>query len=253
MATLRQIITDAYRESGITQIGEAPDANQLDEGFRKLITFIESLYGFEMGAPFVPISYGKNGLTNSFALEADRKPFLDSYYVHANYRLMANLESPTTVFLAPNPVDGTRFAVVDISKNFDTTNLVINGNGRLIEDSSSVTLNTAGTNEQWFYRADLGNWVKVTSLTVNSQNPFPAEFDDLLITKLAMRLNPRYLQQTASETVLQIRELEKKFRAKYKQIEEVFSEVALYRINQGRYMEYHDNVDSIKFSQGLIY
>lgn len=250
MTTLRQIVIDAYRESGISQIGEVPDADQLDEGFRKLKTLIDSLYGFEMGSPFIPITYGKNGLTNSFAKELDQKPFLDSYYIKPNYRLMCNLEEATTVFLQPNPVDGTRFSVVDIGKSFSSTNLIVNANGRLIQDSGSITLSTNGTNEQWFYRADLGNWVKVTTLGLDDEQPFPSEFDDYLITKLATRLNPRYLKTTDPETVMQMRELQSKFRAKYKQVEEVFSELALYRVHPYHSFSYDD---TIQFSKGLIY
>lgn len=254
MTTLRQIIYDAYREGGITQIGSVPDADQLDEGFRKLNTIIQGLYGFEVGSPFQTISYGKNNINNSYALEENQKPYIDNYYVKPNYRLMCNLNEASTVFLQPNPVDGTRFAVIDISKNFSTNNFAINGNGRNVENTSTVILNTDGENSQWFYRADKGNWEKVSGLTVSSDNPFPEEYDDLLITKLAMRLNPRYLKQTDPETQLQYKENLSKFRAKYKQIEQVSPELAIVYVGQSATNHYSNGYESsLRFSEGLIY
>lgn len=254
MATLRKIVKNAYRESGIIQIGSSPSAEQESEGFDLLKNLIEALYGFELGSPFIPVSFGKEGLTNSFAKEKDKSPFIVNSYVSPNYRLMCNIGEAKTVFLNPSPVDGERFAVVDIAGNFSTNNVTINGNGRLIESSSSVVLNTDSANDQWFYRADLGDWKKVSSLSLDDDSPFPFEFDDFLSIKLAMRLNPRYLSETSPETAIYYKELENKFTAKYRQIQETMPEFSLQTMHP-RYGQnfYYTDADTIKFDQGLFY
>jgi hypothetical protein len=61
-------------------------------------------------------------------------------------------------------------------------------------------LNTNSDNRQWMYRADIGQWVKITTLLYTDAIPFPQEFDDYFITMLAMRLNPRYGQTLADES-----------------------------------------------------
>ncbi len=253
MTTIRQLVTDAYRESGIIQSGTVADTEQLDEGFRKLQSLISNLYGNEMGSPFEPVSYGKNGLTNAYALEEDRKPFLQDTYVHPNFRLYCNLTEDTTVFLAPNPVDGTRFAVADMSKNFATNNLVVNANGRLIDGEPSITLDTDGLSVQWFFRADIGTWQKVSPLTLDDQSPFPAEFDDMLTTKLAMRLNPRFLVQTAPEIAMEFKEANNKFKARYRAVQEVTSELSLRRLSQNNYFDDYTDFNGVRFNKGLVY
>lgn len=254
MTTIRQIIIDAYREGGLVQIGLTPESEELDEGLRKLQAIVKSMFGNEMGAPLAPVSYGSSGVTNAYAKEQDVAPEIDSYYVPSNIRLMANLESAKTVYLPPNPKDGARVAVVDVAENFGTYNLTINGNGRRIQDATSVTLSTNGDNKEWFYRSDLGDWRLIADLTVSSENPFPAQFDDLLITMLAMRLNPRYQAQTAPETVETLTRLRRQFRARYKQTTEESSEAGIVRTNsqKDRLFEGID-LSLNQFNRGLWY
>jgi hypothetical protein len=83
-------------------------------------------------------------------------------------------------------------AAVDALGNFASSNLTINGNGRLIEGATSVTLNVNGTARQWMYRADTGNWVRISSLAAGDEMPFPQEFDDYFQVRLALRLVSRH-------------------------------------------------------------
>lgn len=225
MTTIRQIITDSYREGGLIQIGTSPSAEQLDEGLRKLQSIVSELLGHEAGEGFQTVAYGTGVDTNNYARDIDRKDYLDSYYIPSNVRLLVSGSSAQTVYLNPNPQPGARFTVVDVSGSFATGNFTIKGNGRKIDGGTEVVLSVDGTNDQWFYREDLAEWVKVTNIDVDDESPFPFEFDEFLIISLVMRLNPRYGEQTAPETLQTWRRVKSQFRARYKQTELVPSDV----------------------------
>lgn len=227
MTTIRQIITDAYREGGLIQIGTTPEAEQLDEGVRKLQSIVTQLLGNEMGEGFETVAYGTDAASNSFAKDYDKKVYLDSYYVPSNVRLLVNTNSSQTIYLDPNPSAGARVAVVDVAGTFGTSNFTINANGRKIDGSTSLVLNTNGDNGQWFYRDDLAQWVKVTNIGPDSQSPYPPEFDELLSTTLAIRLNPRYQQQTSPETIQAMRQAKSQFRSRYRQAKFTPSDISL--------------------------
>lgn len=247
MTTLRQIITDAFRESGIIQIGTTPEAEQLDEGLRKLQSIISELFGHEAGEGFQTVAYGTGTGVNSYAQDHDRKDYLDSYYVPSNVRLLVNSSSAQTIYLDPNPQPGARLAVVDVNGSFATNNFTIKANGRKIDGSTQAVLSTNNTNSQWFYREDLAEWVKVATLTADSQSPFPSEFDEFLIISLAMRLNPRYQQQTAPETVQTWRRVKSQFRSRYRQTEFVPSDVT--RLYWNGFQMVNSNT---AFNRGLV-
>lgn len=253
MATLRSIVHDALRENGLVQVGTVADSAEYQEALRKLKTIINGFYGSKAGIDLVPISYGTNGVTNSYGKTIDKKPYVDSVFIPLNVKVMSNLSASQTLYLHPNPRDGARFSVKDLSGNFSTNTMTVNGNGRLIENGSSVTLNEDGTNKYWFYRADLGDWVLVNELTENDESPFPAEFDELLITSLSMRLNPRYLSQTAAETAKAYRDDLKRFTARYRQPTEQGSELALRRLGHDQgwgnvESEYEFNYGNLSFN-----
>lgn len=253
MASLQNIVKDAYRESGIIQKGELPDADQMEEGLAKLISLIENVMGEEVGAPFQDLNYGDDGVTNHYSIYSNQEVFVDNTYVKPSYRLLVNSTTPKTVYLDPSPYDGARFSVIDVAGTFDTAPLTVSAETRKIEGSNSVELNTAGTNVSWFYRADLAEWVKVSPLDSDSDSPFPEQFDDYFVIKLATRLHPRYLVKTAQETVMHYRELERKFRSRYSTTEEVNSEPALYRLNRYRYWGYVTDASSLRFNKGIVY
>ena len=240
MTTIRQIITDAFREGGLVQVGLTPDADEFDEGLRKLQNFITSVFGAELGENLASVTYGINGVSNRYGKYVDATSVIDGHYVPANTRLVSNLSQTKTVYLAPDPQDGARFAVVDNAGNFATYNMIVNGNGRKIESATTVTLNTNSVSKQWFYRADLGEWVLIDTLTANSQSPFPTEFDEFLVLTLAMRLNPRFQSQTAPETIEAYRRIKKLFRARYSQSKEMRSEEGLLRVGATNYATTED-------------
>ena len=164
MTSIRQLITDGYRESGIIAVGVSPDAEEHEEGLRQIRRLLRSLFGNELGEPLRSINFGSSGLTNPYSTGEDMSGAIESRYVPENYRLLFNNDSVTTLYLHPNPVDGARLGVIDRLGNFATINVTLNGNGRDIEGSSSLVLATNSLNRDWFFRADLGDWVRVTTL-----------------------------------------------------------------------------------------
>lgn len=251
--TLRTLVKDAYRESGIIQIGSQPSADQLNEGIDKLKKIIDSLYGNETGSPFLEVNYGTASTANVYSREQDFAPYLRSAYVQNDFRLLMNIDTPQTVFLDPQPYDGARVNVIDVAGVFGTHNVVVNANGRKIEGGTSVTLSDDNTNKTWFYRSDLAEWVLIDDLTEDSNSPFPDEFDDYLIIKLAMRLNPRYLVQAAPETMKFYRELRRRFNARYQTDTEMPSELALQRLTNRNMDYYRLGESSVRFTSGLVY
>ncbi len=230
MTTVRQLITDALRESGILAKGESPDADSFDEGLRKLNTLYSSFFGSEMGEHLTTVNYGKSGLSNSYAKDEDISSDIDSAYIPSNYRVVLNIDSPKTLYLNPNPLDGARVAIVDNGGNVATNVVTVDGNGRQIELADTKVLNTDSIKREWFYRADLGNWALVTTLVADDENPFPAEFDDLFTTMLAFRLNPRYGATTAPETTEVLKRSVRHFKARYSQKTEQDSERGFYAL-----------------------
>lgn len=227
MTLVRTIISDGLREGGILPLGGTPDAASEAEGLRKISSIVSSLIGAELGENLTSISYGKNGVTTQEGLKADEKTSLDSSYVPSNSRIIANLEGASTLFLNPAPRPGARFAVIDASGNFSSRALTVNANGRKIENAASLSLATDSLVREWFYRDDLADWVRVTDLTLDTAVPFPAEFDELLVTMLAIRLNPRYGQAIAPETKEVLSRWRTLFRARYRQTVEVLSDTGM--------------------------
>jgi hypothetical protein len=230
MTTLRTLVSDALRESGLIQLGTDPEAAEHEEGLRRLQVIIRSLIGHELGENLEDVTFGRNGLTSSHTYE-DWTDILKTNYVPANVRLILNLEEAETIYLHPSPRDGARLGVVDNLGNLATYNLTVNANGRQIEDAGTATLATDSLIREWFYRADLGDWTRITDLTADDESPFPFEFDDLLITMLAMRLNPRYGEAITQETVAAMNRSKSQFRSRYRQNMEMNSELALTRIH----------------------
>lgn len=250
MTLIRTLISDALRESGILALGDTPEAASEDEGLRRLNTLIRSLLGNELGEKFVSYSYGTGSLGNTYSLLSDQQDDINLTYVPRNSRMLVNLTSASTIFLDPNPQDGSRISIVDVGQNFSTFNLTLDGNGRRIDNSLTLVLNTDGSASEWFYRADLGSWTKVTDLSLNDQSPFPSEFDDMLVVMLALRLNPRYGQQTSGESQAMLSRVRTQFKARYSQVTEVRSEEGLIRQASPRSESLGSSL--VRFNKGLL-
>lgn len=253
MTTVAQIITDAYRESNLIAIGTSATANEEAEALRLLDRAVKSVFGYEAGENLVPFPLGRNNVTEPSGFPAyDNVPGGD-WYAPTNARFILNVTQAISIPLNIQPDDGSRVGVIDASDNLDTYNVTLQGNGRTIEGVSSLVLDTAGLNREWFYRADLGEWKQLTDLTLASEFPFPEEFDDMFVIMLAMRLNPRNDMKADPQSFNAYRRVRQIFRARYKQITEVASEEALLRMSEQVYTEtsYDNRFDNTnKFKRG---
>lgn len=240
MATsIRDLVTRGMREAGILEVGGIPEAAELEECVDLLQSLYLSFFGNELGEQLTTVNYGKNGLVNQYAVDSDQSSLVDEIYVPLNTRLVLNIDSAKTLYFCPTPMDGARQAVVDNRDNVATYNVTISGNGRQVEGADSIVLNTNGVNREWFYRADLADWTKLTDLDPNDVSPLPREFDDFLSTALAFRINPRYGAQTGQELSTILERGRRQFRARYRQTVEVPSENALLYIPSNRWYWYN--------------
>jgi len=232
MTTVYQIIVDAYRQSNLIAIGVEPTQIQESEALRYLNRLVKSVFGNEAGENLEALPLGRNEIDkpSGFPWYGDTPG--GNFFIPLNKRLNLNLSAPTTVYLHPMPEDGARVAIVDVSKNLATNPLTISGNGRLIEGNFNLTVNTNSANIEWFYRADLGDWQKISPLGILDTFPFPEEFDDLFILMLAFRLNPSYERQLDPQSGEILRRSKTQFRARYHNIIQARSELGLLRTSR---------------------
>lgn len=206
MALASEIIRAAYRESQIIAISASPTASEAAEALDRLNAILASVMGSEVGRSLRDLTIGG---------EYDQSVIVGDY-VPEDTRLVIN-GGGTTYRLHPRPYDGQRVAVADAGYTFDTANVTLDGNGRRIETTATVTLATEGMARQWMYRADTGNWVRLTDLAAGDTMPFPTEFNDYFITMLAMRLNPRHRSENMSaESVAAFQRQEGQLMARYR-------------------------------------
>jgi hypothetical protein len=231
MTTAREIVTQALREGGILALGETLDAASLEEGLQRLNVLVRGTFGSDLGETLTVYNLGLDGLDTSEAIEAAVGEVSGTSFVPLNTLLHLNLEEPTKIWFDPNPVDGARMGIVDLAGNLNTNPLEIDANGKKIEGYSSIVLSTNSLSREWFYRADLGEWVKSSTLLASDNLPFPIEFDDYFITNLALRLNPRYGQAISGELLEVLRRGKSMFRARYSQAKEMASELALQQMS----------------------
>jgi len=212
---ISSIITDAFREGNILPLTTAPNAAQSTEALRLFNAVISSVYGDEAGEALQDWPLGNYGREST----ADDIPTTD-YRIDRptiNRRLIAVNEEARTVYLTVRPQDGARMGIADPFGRLATYPVTLDANGRTIEGTPTITLNTDGTFTEWFYRADLAGWVKLTSLLDTDQLPFPADFDNFFITLLALRLNPRYGRTMDEQSALIFKSEKRKFVNRYLQ------------------------------------
>jgi hypothetical protein len=95
--------------------------------------------------------------------------------------------------------------------------VTLDANGRTIAGNATLVLNTNGLFREWFYRADIGQWVQLTQKLETDENPFPVDFDNFFITLLSLRLNPRYGRSMDDQSAAIFKSDRKKFVARYLQ------------------------------------
>lgn len=220
------IITQGLRESNLIAISAEPTEAQQTEGLSKLQSLVASVFGYEVGEGLIdwPIGSVPAEIAGSWTAADWSEPA-------QNVRLLYSATSAQTITLPPTPDNGARIQLVDLSGALSANPLTIQGNGRRIENQNSVTLDTDNLSRTWFYRADLGNWMRLDELTLESEMPFPVQYDPYFETMLAMRLNPRYGRSADEQTVATLRRALGQLQADYRQRRNVRVDPALTRMS----------------------
>jgi hypothetical protein len=212
---ISSIISDAYRETNILPLGRVPNANQTAEALRLYNGNVRSIYGGDAGEsltdwPLGTFDVDEPGIVDPRTLDTIQRPTI-------NRRLIATNTAPITVYLTPYPQDGARMGIADPFGRLAAFPVTLDANGRTIEGASTLVLNTNGMFQEWFYRADLGQWVKLSALLSTDQNPFPEEFDTFFIIGLALRVNPRYGREIDEQSAAVFKVERRQFIARYLQ------------------------------------
>ena len=246
MTLVSSILLDAYRESNLVSAATAVlDSTRQAEALRRFTSIMAATIGWDAGENLKQWPVGTTGYTDPpDCLRADiwRYPPINS-------RMVLNLSVADTIYLPENPSDGARVAVQDLGGNLATYNLTLNGNGRLIEAVRTLVLSTNSLNRTWLYRADLGDWKRITTLVAGDDLPFPVEFDDMFIILLAMRLNPRYGRKMDVQTVTYLKRMQAMFSARYAQSENlsIKSDLSPGRMSEQGYSSFPDADDAILY------
>lgn len=214
MTLISSLIADAYREANIIPLGRVPNDNQVTEALRLYNANVRSIYGGDAGEGLEDWPLGTYGREAGYTL-----PYTSDVVAHPaiNLRLVANNTEAKTLYLTPHPQDGARMAIADPFGRLATYPVTLDANGRIIEGNPTLVLNTAGMFQEWFYRADLGQWVKISSLLSTDQNPFPDDFDTFFTIGLALRLNPRNGREMDPQTATVYKSERRQFVARYLQ------------------------------------
>lgn len=226
MTTTTAIIKRAYRESNLIALGFDPSTAQNTEGLELLASMVAGVFGFDTGEKLHDWTVGTVGQEdpdNSWT-EQDWK------YPRSNSRILLAHTTAQTIYLPEDPDNGARIQIVDVHGALATYNVTLNGNGRSIQSALTQVLNTNDLVRTWFYNADTADWVIVQGLALAVEMPFPTEFDDYFIIKLAGRINPRYGRALTAESLMRLQELQGMLEARYKQTSAVGAPNALQRL-----------------------
>jgi hypothetical protein len=230
MTTATVLIQAAFREGNLIAAGATPTTNLQTEALARLNSLVTGVFGYEIGENLEDWLAPCPQRTAPVAANFPQAPLSDTApdflptsvypYPPKNRRIVWG-GTTQTVYFPENPMDGSRMAIVQGSGAGDGGTpgaiLTLDGNGRTIEGSNTKTYTNPATARAWFYRADTGNWIAVTTMVLADECPFPAEFDDFFICALSKRLAPRFGKVTAKETVDTATITLKRLKARYRQ------------------------------------
>jgi len=214
MTLVSQIITDGLRESNLIAVGASPKVPEQAEALRRLQNLVSSAIGNDVGEMLLNWPLGNFGRAQDWKENVSTQQLQNPT---ANCRLIATAEASMTVNLPAIPSAGARVAIVDPLNRLAAFPVTLDANGAAIEGQATLVLSDNGMNRSWFYRDDLGAWLRTTNLDPAQEFPFPDEFDDYFVTKLAMRLNPRYGKAISDLTVARLREQKQDITNRYLQ------------------------------------
>jgi hypothetical protein len=213
MTLVSEIVEEAFREGNFVGENNNPAPRQAREAIRSLNSMITNIWGGDSGERLTdwPLgAYGRQSTDDNFLPCNPDRPGI-------NRRLIAVNETALTIYLTAQPQDGSRMGVVDPFSRLAAYPLTLDGNGRPIEGTATLVLDTNGLNREWLYRADLGSWVRLSGLAAADQMPFPDFFDDMFVVLLAITLAPRFGKEIAATSALRVKSAHSQFLARYVQ------------------------------------
>ena len=208
MATLSELATRALKELSLIVAGESADSADLSDAEDVILDLVVKLPEYGGGREMVDVET---------SISATAK---------AEQRVLCQAGS-ITITAPHSPRDGERFSVFPIAGG----TITVTPYRRKIEDdtaSLSVTANTT-----WAYRADLGDWVKVTALTNSSDSPYPAWCDLPLIHFTAMEIANQFEVPISPQLAAKIEASTALMSAKYSRPREVDFNSALPQSTRG--------------------
>lgn len=214
MTAIADILERSFFEAGLTTELQHATPTQTNNAMQTLATLIDFLYGTNAGEYLQPWPLGNFGRTTQSRMSLSEQMLR---WPQQNARLVAVNEEAITVYLPTDPSDGARIGIMDPLNHLAAAPVTIDANGRSIENVGNVVLNTNGTNRIWFYRGDLGNWVRIVPLVITDEMPFPSDYDQMFIIMMAMRLNPAYGRNVSSVQAQFLKEFRQQFVARYVQ------------------------------------
>lgn len=215
MTLISSLIADAFREANILPLGRAPSVNQTTEALRLYNQNILSIYGDDAGESLADWPLGSFGIDEPGYIDQLTPDTIQRPTI--NRRLLATSIAALRVYLTPYPQDGSRMGLIDPFSRLAAFPVTLDANGRTIEGAATKVYNVNGTSQEWFYRADKGDWMKLTALLATDQNPFPEEFDIFFYLGLALRLNPRFGRTMDPQTATIFKTTRRQFIARYLQ------------------------------------
>ena len=238
MTQAQWIVQQAYRELNIFPVGTTGSTAEQTEGLYRLNRLIDSLFGFELGENLEDWLFPAPQRTAPIAARYPQGPLVtDSFltgsmastyiypYPPTNRRIIFGSVTGTLYF-PEKPNDGSRMGLLPGTGAGDSgstgATLTLDGNGRYI-NSTGATMATQATypvpvpTQEWFYRADLGQWLLRQEMTLTDQLIFPADLDDFFIGALARRVAPLYNKVVSTETINAAMQALKRLQARYRQ------------------------------------
>lgn len=214
MTTTTAIIKDAYRESNLIGAAQEPTSVQQTEALARLSSMVAGVYGFDVGEQLSDWMVGTLGQNQR---ELGEWSQLEWQYPIPNSRMLLNHTAAQTLYLPYHPQDGSRIQAIDITGSLSTKPITLNANGRLIEGQRTLVLDEDNFNGTWFYNEQNAEWQRLDAIALGAEMPFPPEFDDYFIIRLAARINPRYGRSLSDLTIARLNEVAEQLQARYRQ------------------------------------
>lgn len=253
MTLVSSIINDAFRESNILPLAKAPTAAQETEALRLLNQLLSAIYGDEAGEGLQDWPLGNFGRESPAYNLGWTDEHIDRPQI--NRRLIAVNEQAKTVHLTLWPQDGSRMGIADPFGRLASVPVTLDANGRTIEGAATLLLDTNGLYREWFYRADLGNWMRLTGVLATDEMPFPPDFDIFFTILLAMRVNPRYGRMMDPQSAETFKGQKKSFVARYLQVMplEVLDDISWPFMSTQSYDQQREFSSSRAFNRGSYF